>query len=362
MKEFEEAHIPCSILSDVIQCAPEPIVVADPSQVVVVFNRAAQKVFLRGASETLGTRLSLLLLPPAGGAHAGLDHLFPRHSGSDDPAGTRGTFRGVRATGDEFSVHASVHRLAAPSGSYFAIFLRDPTGLASTNPALSAPCEALAPLCNALLRAQDRDIARIAQELHDELGQTLTALNMELSQLEADCAQDRPGPAERVPAMRGLLKTSLASIRRIASDMRPAMLDDLGLFPALEWLASDFASRYGIDARLCIQKDIPQPCGETATALYRIVQEALTNVARHARATIVEVGLHRRTPDIVLSVRDNGVGVTPERLARASLESLGVRGIKERARQLNGSVTIQASEGFGFRLEVRLPFDPSDSG
>jgi two-component system sensor kinase len=153
--------------------------------------------------------------------------------------------------------------------------------------------------------------------------------------------------------MRRLIDVTVASVRRIAADLRPVMLDDLGLIPAIEWLANDFTNRYGID----VERDIDvgdthfSPTG--ATTLFRIVQEALTNVARHAEATVVNLTVRVEADACVVQVADNGRGATAS--APSAEKSFGLLGIRERAYMLGGTVEIHASNGKGFALIVTFP-------
>ncbi len=191
----------------------------------------------------------------------------------------------------------------------------------------------------------------IARELHDELGQRLTALKMELASLLLP-TQLQGVPHERIEAMLGMVDDTVASVRRIAANLRPTMLDDLGLHAAIEWLASESSRRIGIQVVVHFEETEPPVSAAASIVLYRIVQEALTNVARHARATTVEIELLRQDQDLVLSVQDNGIGFS----APPSLDhSLGLRGIRERARMLGGHMQIEPGAGGGTRLVVRLP-------
>lgn len=351
------SHLP---LAEVVQCAVEPIIVTDSAQRIVVFNRAAEKVFLREAVQAIGSKLDILFPLRLRSAHAGPIDLF-LESGVSAEVGVGNPLWGLKSTGEEFPMQASVHKHENSSGTYFSVCLHDLTERQQIEQALHASRDELTRLSNALLQAKEQEMTRIARELHDELGQSLTALTMELSHLEAALPIDEPEAAARIRTMRNLVKASFTSIRRIASDLRPMMLDDLGLVPALEWLSSDFTSRYGVDVRFRAQIDPMQPSAAMSTSLYRIVQEALTNVAKHARATRVSIDLYNSGQDLILCVQDDGVGTTPEHLAHTLPKSLGLLGIRERVRQLSGSVTIQTSTNGGLQLKACLPGRPADS-
>lgn len=199
--------------------------------------------------------------------------------------------------------------------------------------------------------AREKERHRIARELHDELGQRLTALKMDLSSLRAGVSEQGYGP--RIDTMLQMLDDTVASVRRIAADLRPLMLDDLGLNAAIRWLVRDAAKRMGIEITVQLGEGDP-PLGRSASiAVYRMVQEALTNVARHARATEVQIRMQQRKDEVVLSVRDNGVGFP--KLPAQREGSFGLMGIRERAYMLGGHLEVDNPPGGGGRITVHLP-------
>ena len=201
------------------------------------------------------------------------------------------------------------------------------------------------------VEAREEERHRIARELHDELGQRLTALKMDLSSLRVGVSDQ--GYRPRIDAMLEMLDDTVASVRRIAADLRPLMLDDLGLNAAIRWLVRDAAKRMGIEVTVQLGEGDP-PLGKGASiALYRMVQEALTNVARHARATVVQIRMQQCHGEVVLSVRDNGVGFPKQPAQRAG--SFGLMGIRERAYMLGGHLEVDNPPGGGGRITVHLP-------
>jgi signal transduction histidine kinase len=141
-------------------------------------------------------------------------------------------------------------------------------------------------------------------------------------------------------------------VQRLSSELRPGLLDDLGLVAALEWLASDFQQRSGVECVVALDEEIELDAARS-TALFRICQESLTNVARHARATRVRISLHASNSNAVLSIVDNGKGAAAEEIAHRG--SFGIIGMTERARALGGHVTIDGAPGEGTRVKVTLP-------
>jgi len=198
---------------------------------------------------------------------------------------------------------------------------------------------------------------RIAHELHDDLGQQLTALKMSVVQLDAGLAGQSETAAfvTQTSELISQIDSMTASLRRIAADLRPPLLDDLGLAAALDWLAEDFTRRYGAPATVHIEP-VEQKFSEAAsTILFRIVQEAMTNVARHAKATRVRVEITCAAGMLSLEIEDNGVGATLSHPAEA--HSFGLLGIRERVRQLNGKVSFFSSPGQGFHISIVAPLE-----
>lgn len=214
-----------------------------------------------------------------------------------------------------------------------------------------------------LQTVREEEKARFAREIHDDLGGTLSALKMDahwLAQmLEAN--KEMTPLRTRADSMQALLDTAVQATRRIINDLRPAILDDFGLIAAIKWQCSQFQQRTGIECRSACVDDEDNDCENTldntlSINLFRIIQEALTNVARHSGASCVEVKLHRSGEEVVLSVCDNGRGL-PERHTIAPT-SHGVRGMNERVKQLDGQIKFDSPPGGGLCIVVTLPLLP----
>ncbi|MCU1381874.1 MAG: domain S-box [Acidobacteria bacterium] len=202
-----------------------------------------------------------------------------------------------------------------------------------------------------LRAAREADARRIARELHDEVGSLLTAVKWELERLEPYCGTES---GEAFNAMQRRLDETIDSVRRIASELRPPLLEDLGLEVAIEHEARLFERRTGIACRADVLLDPGhEPPLAEATALFRIVQEALTNVGRHAAATRVNILIEERDHGLALEIRDNGGGV-PER-ALAAPSSLGLIGMRERAELIGGHLEIAAAPGGGTLITAAVP-------
>lgn len=207
--------------------------------------------------------------------------------------------------------------------------------------------------------ALEEERIRIAREVHDQIGQVLTGLNFDLDWLRHRLAECGPGaPAgvllERIGAMTGRLREAMRTTQCICTKLRPKVLDELGLVAALEWLAEDFEKSAQV---ACVTdcKPLARPLsGGKATVVFRICQEILTNVARHARATWVRVTLRSEPQSLVLQVEDNGCGISAG--TAASNCSLGLLGMKERAMLAGGEINIAGTPGQGTRVTVAIPW------
>ncbi|WHZ22348.1 MAG: Response regulator receiver protein [Nitrospira sp.] len=199
----------------------------------------------------------------------------------------------------------------------------------------------------------------IAREIHDELGQALTGVKLELSLLRDQLSEARPALLNRLESISTLVDSTSQSVRRIATELRPVVLDQLGLIPAIEWQAHEFRSRTGIQCTLDIYLRSVTLSQSGSTAMFRIFQEILTNVTRHAQASAVNITLREQAGGLILEVRDNGRGVTEAELSDP--KSLGLVGMRERALLLGGETTFTGSPGTGTTVKVRIPLDTSQS-
>ena len=210
-----------------------------------------------------------------------------------------------------------------------------------------------------LLRAAETERLRIARELHDETGQVLTAIKLELAELER-LVGGSPSGTEAARRAADLAGRALQSIRATARGLRPAVLDDLGFVPALRTLAEEFAGRTGVAVDLQAAPVARSPGPEVQVALYRVLQEALTNVARHAAATRVEIGVDMVNGEVVLTVRDDGRGFDPEHATGPGDVRAGLAGMKERVVGAGGRFAVTSARGRGTRLEARVPVGEND--
>ena len=222
---------------------------------------------------------------------------------------------------------------------------------------LRATLEEIRKLSARLATVQEAERTRIARELHDELGVGLTCLKIDLSRLCATMASEGAGVRkkmeDKIRLMVEQVDATIASVQRLATELRPAILNDLGIVAAVEWQCQDFQKRTGIPCTCVTSADDIGMEPELATALFRICQEALTNAARHAQATAVTVKLEWQTDFLQLMVADNGLGISDSTVSNR--QSLGLLGMRERVAQFGGELTIQGHHGAGTTVTACLP-------
>lgn len=206
-------------------------------------------------------------------------------------------------------------------------------------------------LSQQLVATQEEERKKLSRELHDHVGQVLTALRMELGSIDRLRAPSDAALARAVAESRQLVDNMVRTVRDLALGLRPSMLDDFGLQPALEWHARDFTRRFGLPVDLTVKGDLSRLPEAHATCVYRVVQEALTNCARHASASNIRIAVDGRAEALTVSIVDDGVGIQAE----SRKGGLGLRGIEERVRDLDGTADIQSTAGAGTSLTIRIP-------
>jgi signal transduction histidine kinase len=213
--------------------------------------------------------------------------------------------------------------------------------------------EKLRALASHLISVREEERSHIAREIHDELGQVLTGLKMEVAWLANRLREDQQPLLEKTESMGRLIDSTVQTVRKISTGLRPEVLDEMGLLAAIGWQAKEFQKRTGIRCRLNLPEQIGELETEQSTTVFRVFQEILTNVARHSRATRVDVELKNGGASLTLQVADNGIGLP----ASPGMErkSLGLLGMQERALRVGGEVNIGSQPGHGTRVTVTIP-------
>ncbi|MGN6314804.1 PAS domain-containing protein [Trinickia sp.] len=233
-------------------------------------------------------------------------------------------------------------------------WILDVTERRRANEALRESREELQRLSANIEHIREEEKTRIARELHDDLGQLLTALKIDMGHfeqtIEAKMDEASRGALRRIY---GVIDQLVASVRRIAADLRPVMLDDLGPIPAIDWFIQEFSARHGIAVHAQLDAGDVGFNRDSGTEVFRIVQEALTNIARHSGASEVTIEIAREDPFCMVKISDNGRGALSD--ARRNRKSFGLIGMRERAARLGGELAVRTAPGQGFALTVTLP-------
>ncbi len=216
--------------------------------------------------------------------------------------------------------------------------------------------EQLRALAARLQSIREEERKKVSREIHDQLGQALTAIKIDLSSLVRELPAGDDQPTNRASSILKLVDESIQAVRRIATELRPGILDDLGLVAAIEWAGEDFQARTGTTCRLDLPQEDIAVDPERAAAIFRIFQETLTNVVRHADASEVKVQLTKDDGNLTLEVHDNGKGIREDKFLASG--SLGILGMRERAMLLGGVLTISGPPGKGTTVWVRIPHSP----
>ena len=340
-------------LNGIIQSAMDAIVTVDDEQKIVLFNAAAERIFCCSAADAIGSSLDRFVPQRFRAAHRQHVQRFGNTGVTMRRMGAQTVLVGLRADGAEFPIDASISQVTVEGRKLFTVILRDITERQKAAADLERSHRELRDLYASMHEVREAERTRIARELHDELAQWLTALKMDVSWVAARLPRDLRSLADKAERMKGVVDTTVAAVRRIAADLRPVMIDDLGLVPAIEHLLHEFSQRSGLVVSLDARVDGVEFREPLATALYRMTQEALTNVARHAAARHAEVTIVSGVDNLVVRVRDDGKGLDPA--APKKEKSFGLLGIQERAQTLGGSARFYSPPEGGTVVEIDIP-------
>jgi PAS domain S-box-containing protein len=349
-RRFREEPDTVPASRQIVNHVSEAIISADKSNTIVMANPAAAALFNTSVEQMVGSPLGRYIESPDGDMEAPLDYFRPG-SGRAGRRATDYTVTGLRGDGERFPIEGSISQVNA-GASFYTVVMRDVSERRRVQEKLTRSHDQLRQLSAALQTIREEERTHIARELHDDLGQLLASLRMDLTLLQ----QADGTPNESLRLMRGMednLLTAITSLRRIATNLRPRALDEGGLYFALQGLRDDFVERYGIPTTLLADEAELRLDDAASTAIFRIVQEALTNIARHAQATRVMMNLFRLNSDLLITIRDDGRGIRPEDMEKA--ESLGLIGMRERVWAMKGDITIGADEPQGTRIDIVLP-------
>ena len=335
----------------IVHSASDAILSIDERAVILFANPAAASMFATSVGAMQGSTLARYIQAPGSKARTPLDY-FPAGGGRAGRRATDYAVTGIRANGQLFPIEGSISSVDHAGHEVCTVILRDVSERHLVQQKLARSHDQLRQLSSALQTIREEERTHIARELHDDLGQLLASLRMDLTLLQQ--YDHLPPPSERlIGGMEANLLTAITSLRRIASNLRPRALDEGGLYFALQGLRDEFVERHGIDCTLLAEEAELRLDDAASTAIFRIMQEALTNIARHAGATSVLINLDRTNGHLLVTIRDNGRGIRAEDMEKA--ESLGLIGMRERVWAMRGEITISSDEPPGTRIDITLP-------
>jgi PAS domain S-box-containing protein len=354
-KTADELMIHKRRLVGVIETAMDGILTIDEQHIIILVNPAAASIFGYTVDQLLGAAIDIVI--PMRHRHVHNTHV--------NQFGERGTTRrkmgsnfddyyvtGLHANGSEFPIEASISSLIENEKKFYTVIFRDISERKIAKEKMAQYHAELSQLSSALQSIREEERKHIARELHDDLGQLLAALRMDLSLLQRD--QNLADKSRlTLNSMDQLLLTSITTLRRIATDLRPRALDEGGLFFALQTLQKEFSQRHGVHCELIADEEQLILDDEHSTAIFRIIQESLTNVARHAKANHVAIHFERDKHSLSFSIQDDGRGI--EEGAMNKTRSFGLVGMRERIKAMKGEFKVQSEVGKGTKIEINLP-------
>lgn len=354
-RSADELSVHKERLTGIIETAIDGIITIDEHQNIILANPAAAAMFGYAIEQMTGTSLNAVIPERHRKSHG--SHVKKFGQTGDTRRKMGGNFEdfyvtGLRASGEEFPIEASISSLMENGHRFYTVIFRDITERKIAKEKMAQYHSQLSQLSSALQSIREEERKHIARELHDDLGQLLAALRMDLSLLQRDA--EMSGKSQKaLSSMDQLILTSITTLRRIATDLRPRALDEGGLYFALQTLQKDFTQRHQIECQLRADEDLLNLDDAHSTAIFRIIQESLTNVTRHAKANKVVIEFERTTDELSFSISDNGRGIEEEDMRKS--RSFGLVGMRERVKAMQGEFSVGSNHGEGTRIEIRLP-------
>ncbi|HJW57852.1 MAG TPA: MASE3 domain-containing protein [Burkholderiaceae bacterium] len=343
------------LLTGIIQNASDAIITVDSRQVIVLANPSAAAMFGVTSDKMQGCPIEQYIPAQHHEKYRRHIRLFGKPRLAYLTKGktySHHAVTGLRANGEEFAIEASISSMMENDKQLYTLILRDITERKLVQDKLAQSHNELRRLSRALQTVREEERRNIARDLHDDLGQLLATLRIDLSLLQKQSAEAIVSP-HQFDGMDTLLTTSITSLRRIATDLRPRGLDEGGLYFALQTLRKDFVTRYGIACELHADETQLVLDEQRTTAIYRIIQEALANIFRHANARKVVIAFMRDDATLEISIHDDGHGMRPEDMANTS--TFGLADMRERVHAMDGSISITSLPSQGTRINIILP-------
>ncbi len=340
-------------LSAVIQSSLDGVIIIDAHGRIMLSNREAGRMFGYPAEQLPEKPLDILFPPASKKAQSTQISNFATAEFSGRRLRIKLDLQGLRANGEEFLSSAAIARVMIDGDVFLAVILRELLDPALPDAQRKLAQSTLRKLALSSQQANEIEKRRFSKELYDELGQRLSVLKLDLDWLENSTPTDHKIPA-RISQMQQLLDNIIVRTRNLASALRPSLLDDFGLLPAVEWMSESFAKKTGIACNL-VNEGIPsRPGDQVESAVFRVLQESLLNVERHAQASHVTIHLWHTDQHLHVVIADDGIGLGEDRWKKPGCH--GLSAMQERIYTLGGTLCIKDTKPHGLTIHASIPF------
>jgi PAS domain S-box-containing protein len=341
------------VMKMIMNSALDAIVCIKIKNQITVWNRQAEKIFGWNEEEIAGKSLTETIIPEKYREQHinGFRHYLKTKEGP--LLNKLIEITALNKEGLEFPIELAIVPVHQEGNEFFCAFIRDITERKQAEENINRSYEQMRQLTSHLQVIREKERTSIAREIHDELGQQLTGLKIDVSWLSKKIPEEATEAKEKIRHVLELLDDTIKTVRKIASELRPSILDDIGIVEALEWQSKEFERRSGIKTIFTSELEDLQLPEELSTAFFRIFQESLTNVARHAEATVIRASFQKIKDKLVLTVADNGKGIDLNKMENK--KTLGLLGMRERTEMINGEFEIESAPGKGTTVTVSIP-------
>lgn len=353
--KLEDAHAQAELadsrLEVIAETTPDAIITLDAQQIVLFANPATESMFKLDRDRIVGQPIDQFIPLQARESHRSHVLKFGRDGQTRRKMAGHLQVKGLRADGTQFPIDASISRYFIDDVVHYTAILRDVSERVATENSLDEVRQKVQRYAARLRSVREDEQKRISRELHDDIGQRLTALKLDIYKCECDLQIDPARATEKLQAIGKQTSEIIGSVRAIATQLRPKVLDELGLAPALEVYLADLSQRHAIAHTLELAEGL-NLSEKISTEIFRLVQEATHNIVKHAQATQLTVTIQASGSGVHLAIRDDGQGIHHKELRP---DALGLVGMQERASSLGGHLTVESSTGKGTLVECFLP-------
>lgn len=339
-------------LTQIAAATPDSIVSINEEQLIEYANPAALELFACSESEMIGSRLDRFIPAQFRRDHGQFVRDFGQAGNSARRMARHRPISALKNDGTEFPVEASISHGQIGGEHVYTVILRDISERVAAQRELERAQARLRQLSNRLQQVREQEHRHLARELHDDIGQRLSVVKMDVARIKSELSENHPDLFDDLDRADEMLSETVTAVRGLATGLRPKILDDLGLIAALDHYLQEVSNRFPLNCQLRVDDDLPVS-QDGGILIFRIVQEAVHNTCKHAQASTCEVELVQHIDGLTLTICDNGRGLAPGDEDKD--ESLGLMGIRERVAGAGGKMSIQSAPGEGTRIICQFP-------